>query len=176
MLRFIIRRRFSSILRQFSILRTILSNFPGFRVLVLSVCPMVCQCCLKNFWQLFDNFLTTFWHFFWEFWQLENCWQLFYNFDNFLKVFWQPFLSFLATFWQLWQFFKVFWHLFLKSLLTIFWQLLTLFWLLFWQFWQFLTTFFFSPHFHNDTKYLKCHLIFQFMPNVSIMFACCHFF
>jgi hypothetical protein len=44
---------------------------------------------LCQLWQLFDNFLTTFWHFLVFFWQL---------FDNFLTTFWQLIYNFFTTF------------------------------------------------------------------------------
>jgi hypothetical protein len=129
--RFIIRRRFSLILCQFSILCTILSIFLGFRVLVLGVCPMVLP-------MLFKELLTTFWHFFLTI--LTTFWHFFDNFDNFFKVFWQRLKTFYNFFWQLWQLFESFLTTFLKffgNILTT----LTIFWKFFDNFWQFLTIF-----------------------------------
>jgi hypothetical protein len=59
-----------------------------------------------TFWQLFDNFLTTFWHFLTTFWQL---------FDNFLTTFWQLFDNFFDNFFDIFfdNFCQHFWLFFI---------------------------------------------------------------
>jgi hypothetical protein len=58
---------------------------------------------LSTFWQLFDNFLTTFLTIFWQL--FTTFWQLF---DNFLTIFWQLFDNFFDNFLTI--FFFSFWH------------------------------------------------------------------
>jgi hypothetical protein len=93
-----------------------------FRVLVLSVCPMVLptRCWAKivsgrdnvltTFWQLLENFWTTFWQFLDNF--LTALWQLLWQlFGLFLTTFWQLFGNFM---WHFYPFFNNFFKTFLK--------------------------------------------------------------